>query len=157
MQNVIEQIAGNNNRKTYVSVFILDDAGIDAASGSDFNPVWSAIPDRETAYASVFLQNVDQFDPIETTEGNSTTGGINTTSTGPLSNDPGDLLVVGGTCGRPGSYSVDNGFTEGIELDIKGADGITGHKQATGTSEAASVTHSDCNKQAVVGIVINKE
>ena len=156
MQKVIEQLAGSK-KSPYVAVFILDEAGISAASGSDFNPVWSEEPERDPAYASVFLQNVDQFDPIETIEGNSTTDGENTTQTNPLSNDPGDLLVVGGTCGRTGSYSVDNGFTEGIELDIESADGITGHKQATGTSEAASVTHSDCDKQVVVGVVINKE
>jgi len=45
----------------------------------------------------------------------------------------------------------------GIESNITSADGITGHKQATGSSEAASVTHSNCNRQVVVGVVINKE
>ena len=44
----------------YVTAFVLDEAGIAAATSSDFSVTWSAAPSETPAYSSVFLQNIYQ-------------------------------------------------------------------------------------------------
>ncbi|MHC4396964.1 MAG: hypothetical protein ACYS1A_15080, partial [Planctomycetota bacterium] len=44
----------------YTCAFILDEAGIDAATSGTFSPSWNTSPSGTPAYTSVFLQNVNQ-------------------------------------------------------------------------------------------------
>jgi hypothetical protein len=74
-----------------------------------------------------------------------------------LGTNDGDMVIVAATCGNEGSYAVNNGFTKGVELTITSADGVTGHKAASGSNETPSVTFtSDANRQAILGLVLNK-
>jgi hypothetical protein len=67
------------------------------------------------------------------------------------------MVILAGTCGATGSYSVNNGFTEGIEITVESGDGNAGYKQATGANETPSITHSAANRQAIVGLVVQAE
>ncbi|MHC4739984.1 MAG: carbohydrate binding domain-containing protein [Planctomycetota bacterium] len=152
MTKVVEQNAGSGYR-AYAVAYILDEAGISAASGSDFVVTWAETPSRSPGFSSVFLQNVDQSDPTGASGGNGTESSA-TLATSALSTSDGDMVFVGGTCGNSGTYSVNNGFTEGIEIDIASADAVAGYKAATGAAETPSITHSNVNRQVVIGFVV---
>jgi hypothetical protein len=43
------------------------------------------------------------------------------------------MVILGATCGNLGSYTLNNGFTEGIDQAVgasNGITGVTGHKSA---------------------------
>lgn len=143
----------------YVAAFILNEANIAAASDSNFTPTWSGTP-SSTAYASVFLQTVDQTTPVGASAKNSSTSSTpNPITTSALATNNGDMVILGATCGNPGSYTLNNGFIEGTDQAFggtAGATGVTGHKKTpTASSEAPSATYSaTVNRQAIIGFVV---
>jgi hypothetical protein len=155
MTKVVEQNVGTGYR-AYVVAYVLDEAGINAASGSDFVVTWAETPSRSPGFSSVFLQNVSQSAPTAATDGNGTESS-STLATGALSTNDGDMVFVAGTCGNSGTYSVNNDFTEGIEISIASADAVAGYKAATGANETPSITHSNANRQVVIGFVVQAE
>jgi hypothetical protein len=152
MTKVIEQNHGTVFR-VYVAAFILDEAGINAASSNTFNVTWAQDPFATPGYSSVFLGNIVQSIPIGASEGNGISSGY-TVTTNPLSTNNGDIVVVAGTHSNTGTYSVNNGFTEAIELTVQSADGVVGYKQATGVNETPSITHSLNTSQVIIGFVV---
>jgi len=139
------------NTKAYVAVFILNEVGVDAASSGTISGTWSNT--TSSSFTSVFLENVEQAVPVTDYD----TGGATTAtvSTGALSTSDGDMVIAGATCSQTGTYTANNGFTEGIESPISSADGCADYKAATGADETPSVTHStSSNRQAIVGIVV---
>ena len=155
MTKVVEQNVGSSYR-AYVVAYVLDEDGIDAASSSSFVVTWAQTPNRTPGFSSVFLQNVNQTTPTADTDGNGTESS-STVATDALSTNDGDMVFVAGTCGNSGTYSVNNSFTEGIEIDIASADAVAGYKAATGADETPSVTHSNINRQVIVGLVVQAE
>jgi hypothetical protein len=155
MTKVVEHNVGSGYR-AYAVAYVLDEAGINAASGSDFVVTWAETPSRSPGFSSVFLQNVSQASPTAATDGNGTTSSA-TLATSALSTNDGDMVFVAGTCGNSGEYSVNNGFTEGIEISIASADAVAGYKAATGTAETPSITHSNVNRQVVIGFVVQAQ
>jgi hypothetical protein len=154
MTKIIEQSVGSSIR-AYVVAYILDEAGITAASSGAIVPTWTEKPDK-VAYSSMFFANVDQAAPIGMSAGNSTTS-LSTLAINSLATSNGDLVFVAGTCGNTGSYAVNNDFTEGTELTISSSDAVAGYKQATGINEIPSITHSNLNRQVVVGFVVQND
>jgi hypothetical protein len=154
MTKIIEQSVGSSFR-AYVVAYILEEAGIAAASNSAIVPTWTETPDK-VAYSSIFFVNVDQVTPVGMSDSNSTTS-LSTLATNSLATANGDLVFVAGTCGNSGSYSVNNDFTAGIELTMSSSDAVAGYKQATGSNEIPSITHSKLNRQVVVGFVIQND
>jgi hypothetical protein len=152
MTEIIERNQGTGAR-AYVGAFALDDAGITLSSGSSFSVTWAESPSKSPAYSSVFLENVYQASPVGPNDSNGTGGG-GTVSTAALGTDAGDMVIVAGTCGTSGTYSVLNGFTEAIEFSPQSADAVCGHKSATGVDESPSINHSSTIRQAIVGFVV---
>ena len=153
MTKVIEQNHGTTFR-SYVAAFILDEAGINAASSNTFNVTWAQDPSFVPAgYSSVFLGNIIQSTPIGASEGNGISSSY-TVTTNPLSTNDGDIVIVAGTNSNTGTYSVNNGFTEAIELDVQSGDGVVGYKLATGVNETPSITHSLDVRQVIIGFVV---
>ena len=103
----------------------------------------------------MFLENVNQTDLIGEIDTNTTTG--STLSTRALATDAGDLVIVAGTCGNTGTYAVNNGFTKALELTVESADGIVGYQSATGNNETPSITHSNVNRQVIIGFVVQRD
>ena len=151
MTKVIEQSA-NTGYVAYTAVFILNEAGIAAASGNTFSASWSPSPAQNPGYSSVFLTGVNQSTPVGSSDGNSST--VSSVSTSALPTSAGDMVVLAATCGNTGTYSTANGFTEAIELGITSSDGIAGYLAASGTEETPAVTHSSVNRQSLVGLVV---
>jgi len=152
MTKVVEQNVGSGYR-AYAVAYILDETGINAASGSDFAVTWAQNPSRTPGFSSVFLQNVNQSVPTGAFDGNGAES-IATIATSALSTSDGDMIIVSGTCGNSGEYTVNNGFTKGIEVDIASADAVAGYKSASGVDETPSITHSNVNRQVVIGFVV---
>jgi hypothetical protein len=152
MTKIIDQSVGAGYSAN-VTAFILDEAGIDAATSSTFNPSWSAAPEN-TGYASVFLSDVNQTDPIGDSDKNGFESSTQNITTNPLSTGDGDMVFVGATCGNTGDYTVNNGFTEAYEHDMGSSTGTDGYKSATGADETPSVTHTNVNRQVIIGFVV---
>jgi unsaturated rhamnogalacturonyl hydrolase len=138
--------------RAHVAVFILNEAGVAAASSGTISASWSGT--SSYSLTSVFLGNVDQANPI----GDYATNGVKdaaTIATSALATSSGDMVIAGITCTETGSYSPNNGFFEGVESPISSADGCGDYKPATGVAETPSVTHStSTNRQAIIGFVV---
>ncbi|MHC4738451.1 MAG: DNRLRE domain-containing protein [Planctomycetota bacterium] len=139
----------------YTCAFILDEDGIDAATSSTFVVTWDTAPSDSSAFTSVFLQNVNQT----TLVGATGTGGTTTTTaeTSALSTNDGDMAIVAGTCGNSATYSTINSFTEAIEVEPSSADGIGGYLECTGANVTPGVSHTNVNRQSVIGFVVQAE
>ncbi len=137
----------------YVAAFILDEAGIVASTTDTFSINWDTDP-TEIKYASAFFENVNQS---TLTGASATAGGTSATiSTSALATSSGDMVILGATCGNSGSYTMNSGFTEGIDQSAGSSTGATGYKSATGASETPSVTFDNTvNRQVIVGFVVN--
>jgi len=160
MTKVVERVvsSGNPVYYAYVVTYILNEQGIAAAAGGTFVPAWSTSPDV-VAYESVFLQNVDQSTPVGATAGNGTTSS-NPITAAALSTNNGDMVIDAVTCGNNGSYTLNNGFTEGADQSVGtyGLTGAAGHKSTTGAGETPSATHSSSiNRQVIIGFVVNAQ
>jgi type II secretory pathway pseudopilin PulG len=153
MTQVIDQIVTSSGYCAYVAAYILDEAGITAATSDTFVPTWSTTP-YDVSYASVFLSNVDQTTPVGASASNSTASAFpNPITTTALSTTDGDMVIDAATCGNAGDYTVNNGFTEALEHDMSSSTGTDGYKSATGADETPSVTHSNPNRQVIIGFV----
>jgi glucuronoarabinoxylan endo-1,4-beta-xylanase len=152
MTKVIEEVVGTTYR-AYVTAYILDEAGIAAATSNTFVPTWSTTPD-DSGYASVFLGSVNQTNPIGDSDKNGFESSTQNITTNPLSTGDGDIVFVGATCGNTGDYMVNNGFTEAIENDMSSSTGTNGYKSAIGAAETPSVTHPGPNRQVIIGFVV---
>jgi hypothetical protein len=153
MTKVIDRNVIDSNMRAYVAAFILDEAGIAAASGNTFDPNWAQTPSHTPAYSSVFVSNVYQIVPIGASDSAANVG-QNTIATSSLPTGDGDMVIVAATSGNDGDYQVDHGFTEAVELAPSGADGIAGYKPATGANETPQVTLPGANRQAIIGFVV---
>ncbi|MFC2101177.1 PKD domain-containing protein, partial [Bacteroidota bacterium] len=158
MTKVTERIQGTLWNSVYTAVFVLGETGINAATGSTFTPSWNltgwTTTPNSADYASAFFTGVDQ----NTLTGDNAVNGVNnqsSVSTSSLSTDDGDMVITASTCNNNGSYTLNNGFDLGIEISISNADGICGHKPATGVNETPSVTQSISGNHAIVGFVLN--
>jgi len=156
MTKVIE-ISAVSGYGNYVAAFILNESGVAAATNNTFVPTWSATT-SSVAYASVFLQNVNQTTSIGATASNSTTSSTpNPITTAALATNAGDMVIVGVTCGNNGSYTLNSGFTEGTDQSVgtNGLTGAAGYKLATGAAETPSATYNTGpNRQAIIGFVV---
>jgi beta-lactam-binding protein with PASTA domain len=65
------------------------------------------------------------------------------------------MVIDAATCSNTGSYTVNNSFTEALELSRTNFDGVAGYKSSTSTSETPSVTHStSTGRQSLIGLVV---
>jgi hypothetical protein len=156
MTKVIDRNISSGTR-AYAAAYILNETGVAAATSSTFTPTWSGTAPTDLGYASVFLRNVNQTTLIGASDSNGTaTATPNPIKTNPLSTSNGDMVILAATCGNGGSYTLNGGFTEGIDQAINSTvTGVTGHKSATGAAETPSATFSGTvNRQMIIGFVV---
>lgn len=153
MTKITDEIIGTSYQ-AYVAAFILDEAGIAAATSGTFTPTWSTTPD-DVGYTSVFLENVNQTAPIAGYDGyGSASSTPNPITTNPLSTGIYDMVILGATCGNAGDYTLQNDFTEANENDMSSSTGTNGYKYATGFDETPSASHNTPNRQVIIGFVV---
>ncbi|MDD5063489.1 MAG: glycoside hydrolase family 88 protein [Phycisphaerae bacterium] len=150
MTKVVDRYYYSGNG-AYAAAYILKEAGVAAATNSNFVVTWDTTP-TEVKYASVFLSNVNQTTSTGATgygEGTS-----NPVTTPALATNSGDMVLLGATCGNLGTYTMNNSFTLGVNQSSTSSTGATGYKSATGASETPSATHSSLNRQVLIGFVV---
>jgi hypothetical protein len=140
-----------SNYNAYVAAFILDEADIATATGDTFNPSWDVNP-TEIKYSSVFLSGVEQTGMLGMTATAGSTS--NPLSTSALTTSIGDMVFAVATCGNTGTYTFNNGFTSGSQESSASSTGAAGYKFATGSSETPDVSHTNVNRQALIGFVV---
>ncbi len=155
MTKIIDQNVGTAYTAN-VTAFILDEAGIAAAAGSTFTPVWSDAPGA-VVYHSV-LEDVDQAAMIVNSDAAATSTG-NPVTTNALSTNAEDMVFVAATCGNLNSYTLNNGFTESVDQQFgdatTGGTAAAGYKAASGVAEIPSATYnSTLNRQVIIGFVV---
>jgi len=154
MTKVIDRNYTGASSRAYAAAFILNEAGIAAASGSTFVPTWSGTSPTAYGYSSAFFSNVDQTNPVGAKDSNGTTAA--TVVMPSLSTNNKDMVILAATCGNSGSYTLNNGFIEGTDQTMSStATGVTGRKPATGAAETPSATYSgSVNRQMIIGFVL---
>jgi len=158
MTLAIDANAGTTDAQAYVAAYILDEAGIAAATGDTFVPVWRSTTPLEYSYASVFLSNVNQTFPIGATAVNGSTSENPTITTAALATENGDMVIAAATAGFTGDYTLNNGFSKGYENDMSTSVGTAGYKSANGANETPRVTHTGewLNRQVILGFVVQR-
>jgi fibronectin type 3 domain-containing protein len=151
MTKIIDQIIGSGSTRPYVAAFILNEAGINAATNTTFTPTWTNTPGSIT-YTSVFLQNVNQTTPVGSAASFGLTG-VSSISTAALATSNGDMVIEDAASFASGTYTVTSGWTKDVDLSVSGYDGMDGHKLATGASETPSVSESTGN-HVLIGFVV---
>jgi len=155
MTKVIERNTTTTGYRSYVVAYILGEDGISKATSGSFAVTWAHTPYRVPSYSSALLANVDQTAPIGASAGNTGTAATLTTTTLAAAN--GDMVILAGTNGNTGAYTVNNSFTKAIELTVDSGDGVCGYKPATNAAEIPSITHSYANRQVLVGFVVQAQ
>jgi hypothetical protein len=142
----------------YAAAFILLENDINSVTAKNFTMTWSGSPPQagHAGQAHVFLQNVYQSAPTGVTG----TGGsiYNPVTTPSLITNYGDMVILAATCGNAGSYTLNNGFIEGIDQNTSSnLTGVTGYKSTYGPpNETPSATYSGViNQQMIIGFVVN--
>jgi hypothetical protein len=139
-------------------LWYLDDAGIQAATGSTFSPTWSGDPpyELEEYYTAVTLENVDQNSPIGDSSTNSTTTAnpIQTSST--LAVEGRDLVLVSAAAGNAGSYTPGSGYTEGTDQSALSSTMASAYKAiaADGTEQPSMQFDLTVNRQVILAAVV---
>jgi hypothetical protein len=64
------------------------------------------------------------------------------------------MVIAAATCSNTGTYTLNNDFTQGTHESADSSTGVTGYKYATGSNETPSVTHTNVNRQALIGFVV---
>lgn len=162
LTKVVSEQVTSSSVTALVETWILDEAGIAAASNTTFVPTWTATPNAPL-YAHAIFENVDQATPT----GGSTTASSPADTPNPvpmsaLSTSDNDVVIVAATAGEIGTYAPQNGFTLGINED-NGSDTTalgTAYKLADGSSITASMLFNsssppEIKRQAVAAFVLN--
>ncbi len=150
-------IGSGTGTRAYAAAYILNEAGVAAATNGTFTPSWSGTAPTDYGYTSVFLRNVNQTTLTGAADSNGTaTSTPNPIKTNLLSTSNGDMVVLAATCGNPGTYTLNNSFIEGNDITINSTmTGVTGRKTGTGAAETPSATFSGTvNRQMIIGFVI---
>jgi uncharacterized repeat protein (TIGR02543 family) len=154
MTKVIE-VAYLNSAYSYSGAFVLNEAGVAAATSDTIAVTWSAAPTTGSDITSAFFSNVDQAALTGASASNTLVGATITTAA--LANNAGDMVLVGGTAANNGTYTINNGFTRGIpETSATFGDITSAYKVGTGTAETPSLTMSSSLRQTIVGFVLKK-
>ena len=140
-------------------LWYLDEAGIQAATGSTFSVTWSGDPpfELEEYYAAVTLEDVDQSVPIGDSSSNSTTTVNPIQISSALSVGVGDFVVVSALAGNVGSYTADGGYTEGTDQSALSSTMASAYKAiaAGGTEQPSMQFDLTINRQVILAVVIN--
>ncbi|MBD3298684.1 MAG: hypothetical protein GF341_08525, partial [candidate division Zixibacteria bacterium] len=149
-------VSGSSGFVGYSSLWYLDEAGIQAASGNTFSVSLSGGGSSYSpGYAAAVYEGVDQSSPLLDVGSNATASSSPNPLTIPLSVEDGAMSVGNYQCGNTGSYTWNNGWSEVLDQSISSATMGTGEnpETATGTS-TASATHSGPNRQAAAAIAL---
>lgn len=144
-----------------LEIWILDEAGIVAATNSTFTATWSSTAEAPL-YAHAVFEHVNQASPTGASTTATAAGDTpNPVPMSALATSDGDVVLAAATAGERGTYVPQNGFTLGVTEDdgVNSTELGTAYKQATGANETASMlfnsdTPPEIRRQAVGAFVL---
>ncbi|MGI9657545.1 MAG: hypothetical protein ACR2OD_01450, partial [Gaiellaceae bacterium] len=152
----VNAVSAGTSITAHVEIWVLDEAGIAAASSSTLVPTWDTTPELPM-YSHAFFGGVDQTTPTGDEATNTTdTATPNPIATAALTTSSGaDMVVVGAVAGEDGSYTPQNSFTLGNNQTASTTVTLgTAYKQAAAGTETPSMQHSGPNLQVIAGAVL---
>ena len=139
-----------------VELWYIDEAGIAAASGNTFAVTWGGSSPGRQMFAAATYEDVNQSTPIS----DSSSAQTGSSTPNPLTTDVtvanGSMAVGAAIAGSDGSYSWNNGWTEGTDQTSESSTTMSSadHPAVGGGTDTASATHSGPNRQAIVAAVL---
>jgi hypothetical protein len=145
-------VVGNFDR---IELWYLKDAGIAAATTGTFVVTYGGANPTDQHFASAFFQNVLQTAPISASNVNSTNAATPNPLPTSIAVTADGMAVAASICGNTGSFTWNNGWTEGIDQSLTSSNSTAADHPATANvTDSASATHSHQNKQAVVAAAL---
>ena len=151
----INDVTTGTTTIAHVEIWILDETGVAAATGSTFVPTWTSAP-TYPMYSHAFFGGVDQATPTGAQAiASSASSTPNPITTVALATSSGDMVIAGAVAGNTGSYAPQNGFIEGNDQTAGGTTTMaTSYKAASGSPETPSMLHSGPNRQVIAAVVL---
>jgi hypothetical protein len=151
----VSEVAYQTTSYSYSGAFVLNETGVAAATSGTIAVTWSTAPSSGSDITSAFYSGVNQSALTGASASNGLAGVTITTTA--LANNAGDMVLVGGTAGTGGTYTINNGFTRGIpETTASFGDITSAYKLGTGTNETPSLSMSGSMRQTIVAFVLKK-
>ncbi len=157
LTQAVEAETASGGTRARVEIWLLNDAGIVAASSSTIALTWSGSP-GSVMVDSAFFDGVDQTSMVGPTGTNSKIGDTPTTlSTPALATSDGDMAVYGIVSGNGITFSPLNGFTEGNDQQAGATTTLeTGYKESRGPNETPSADADAAPRRLVIaGAILN--
>ncbi len=154
MIRVVEATTAATGFQAHVELWYLNEAGITAATSNQFTVNYTSTAPTDPMYAAASYENVNQTTPIFDFGSNSTTTATPNPITATMNATFNGLSIGTALSGNDGSYTWNNGWTEGYDQSSNATCNMSGadyFESATGTT-TASATHSGPNRQAIAAL-----
>jgi len=148
MTEIIQEETGTSLRAT-AALFYLDETGIEAATGTAFVPTYAGGTFGHTDYSSAVYTNINQNNPIFTTESVEDGQSFASTLSGSIDTTVGGLTVLTAQSGNNGSY----GSTTTIQQSQSGnstSQVAAANIESSAFSRNFTVTHDNPSRTVVV-------
>jgi hypothetical protein len=140
-----------------VELWYLNEAGISAASGNTFSVTWGGGAPDDPMYAAASFANVNQTAPVSVSSTNTTPNPTPNPLTTSVSASAGTVAIGAAIAGNSGSYTWNNGWSEGTDQTAGGTTTMSTAWYAVPSAgtQTASATHSGPNRQVIVAAVLS--
>jgi hypothetical protein len=152
----INGVAVGTTSRVRIELWYLKQAGIVAATNGTFVVTYGGANPTSQHFAAATFRNIDQVAPILASNVNST----NAATPNPLLTSVGvtaDGFAVAATfSGNTGSFTWNNGWTEGTDQSFSSSNSTSADHPATADgTDTASATHTNQNRRVVVAAALS--
>jgi hypothetical protein len=146
----VNGIAAGTTKTVRSELWYLNEAGIAAATGTTFVATYTGGTPSLTQYSAATFRNVDQAAPVLASSVNA----VNAATPNPLptsvSVTADGMAVAAAMVGNNGSFTWNNGWTEGTDQSSGAGNGSAAdHPAAANGTDTASATHNHQNMEAI--------
>jgi thrombospondin type 3 repeat protein len=142
-----------------IELWYLNEAGIVAATNNTFVVTYGGGTPGAQHFAAATIKNVNQSAPILASNINSTNAATPNPLPVSVSVTSDGLAVAAAIVGASGSFTWNNGWTEGTDQSVGGGNSSNStsadHFEAADGSDTASATSTNQNKQAIVVVSLS--
>jgi hypothetical protein len=154
MTKITDRLFYETTYRTYASIFILKENGLNAATSGAIDVTWNTTPSVGFSIYSVLLGDVDQTTPVRATANNALAGtSISTTA---LPAGSGDMILMCGATSANITQTFNNDFIKKFESDSGWGDGVGGNKLGSGVSETPKFSQSASGRMVICAMVVKK-
>jgi hypothetical protein len=134
-----------------IELWYLNETGIVAATGNTFVVTYGGATPSAKHFAAATFKNVDQTAPIFDHAVNATSAATPNPLPVSIGVAADGLAVAAAFCGNTGSFTWNNGWTEGIDQSFSSSNSSSAdHPETANGTDTASATHTNQNRQAIV-------